>query len=346
MANYLELKLTKKITNPSLEKILFPLGFKKKSYSKYFWFDEKENTSLSGCYLYYQLPSKAQASKSPIKLTLTSATYGVFSYEDLEMQNRVILELQKVFGGEIYNPTLKNSSIYKNTLTKLKPIEKKLGLTFYTFQKKLKSFDYLFQKEELENEDNLEIQSLLIPFLVSLLESFFYEFYISYLEAKPELLEKILIEKGRLKLNYFDLKNLLEKEKSLAEMLAEYYNFQNLYSLNYAFRELLNLELLDRWSKKKNDSKSYLEDIKNLISQRHKIIHNLFSDDNSTPKNILDYKQTLILIITDFISLVEKKGLRINFSEYLKFEPVTKASKVKKEPEIDKIKYKPQVFLS
>jgi hypothetical protein len=331
MRNYLELRLDKKISNSNLEKIIFPLGFKKKSYSKYFWFDKNNNNSLSGCYLYYQLPSKTQNSESKkTKLTLTSAVYGIFSYEDLEMLNNVILHIQKVFGGQIYNPILENSQIYPNTLTKLKPIEKKLGLTFYTFQKKLNSFNYIFERENLENEDNLEFQSLLIPFLVSLLESFFYEFYISYLESKPEILEKILIEKGRLKLNYFDLKNLLEKEKTLAELLAEYYNFQNLYSLNYAFRELLNLELLDRWSKKKINEKTYLENIQNLISQRHKIIHNLFSDENFVSQNILNYKETLVLIVNDFIDLVEKTGLKINFSKYLKFEVLEQKSKLKK----------------
>jgi hypothetical protein len=332
MANYLKLQIAKKITNKQLEKIILPLNFKKRSYSKYFWFDENQNNSISGCYLYYELPSKNFNKKVNNNGVLTSATYGIVSYEDLQMQNQIILELQKAFDGEIYNPNLNNNQIYKNTLTKLQPVEKKLGLTFYNFEKKLKSFDYFFKQEYEEGEDNLEIQSLLIPFLVSLLESFFYEFYISYLEINPNLLEKILIQKGRLKLNYLDLKNLLEKEKNLTEFLASYYNFQNLYSLDYAFRELMNLELLERWGSKKIGDKSYLETVKNLISQRHKIIHNLFSNDNSTPKNILDYKQILELIVNDFIDLVEKKGYRLRFSKYLKLD-TKETSDILKNPE-------------
>ncbi len=347
----LNLQLAKRITQKTLEKTILDYGFKRRGKNKYIWFEDEQTTSLTGCYLYYNVPSPLDQKILPnrVKLIINAATYDYRSYEDLEMQNLIIEKLQKEFGGTIYNPHLKSNELFINNLTKLTSAEKKFSLVLHNFESKIKTFGAFFTKDNPDYEDNPQVYSLLIPFLVSLFESFFYEFFVAYLDAYPEKLDQILSYRNRLRLNYYDLKNILREDKTLSEVEAQNHNFQNLQSLDQAFYEIMGLNILNLWRLKVNlgDKKlDLLQSLENLIRLRHKIIHKAFLDEELTQQNLIIFRQTIEQVITKFIDYLNKKGYRIGLSKYLE---INLESKIKTQKPKQKLKPKeisiPKVFV-
>jgi len=327
MALNLNLHLTKKVPLKTILEISQNLGFVQQKKGKYFWYKTENHQSLTGVFLHYNLKQAGKHDKTfyppGVKLVLNASTPDYRSLQDLKMQNQVIQNLQQILGGKIYNPQTKTNDLLSTDLPDLKPVEKKLGQIWLDFKKRLEITKTNITQVDLDQDDSFQILNLWIPYLVSLWENYWYENFVALLDFKPQFLEKIMINRGRYRLTYWDLKTLYEQEKTLSQIEAENYSFQNLPSINAAFLTILDLSLERNWGKQKlvNSKLSLEQVLKEVLFIRHKIIHRAYIEQDLSKTKIDSFVEAIEKSAQILVDLLEKKGYRLTFEKHLAYNP-------------------------
>jgi len=318
-------------TVEEIESVIIPLGWKKSDEEKsYYWYQTENLESTRGCWLFYSFDVEGEPEGT--QLVFHSYSNAGRSYEDLEAQNNVIKLLRKNYGGSLYNPQEGNSSYLTNDIPKLSKAEKACGLVFTHFQENLSrarlvandnpkgktnlgGFDSYF----LTLDTHILRNNMTIPFLVATLESFLKNFFIKYIESHSEIQERLFEKKS--KIDYIQLKELLSGNKSIVEVEAEEYTFQNLFSANNAYKKYLEVDIFEILNKKKKYKNSYSivrTVISELIELRHKIAHTAFIDVGLDKSRVEKYIFYLGLAGDLFAEkfLIEK-NFRIDLDEYV-----------------------------
>jgi len=323
-------------TKTSIEQIIYPLGFKPVDESSgklnYYWFKEENYESVRGVHLdILKAEQKDREIPRGTRTIFMATTYAGRCYEDIEMQNNVIRKLRSVFGGSVYNDDDGRYAYVTNYAPRLSPAEKRCGFVYSRFNNniikaKMAASDldphYFARKqfdEDLASLDRgLVTNNLVAVFLVSIFETFLKDLFISYIETHPNLQEKIFDRTS--KLDFQTLKVLLAREKSIVEVEADYYNFQNIPSANAAYSAFLQINLFQLWRRKKKiGGKFYriIELIEELIELRHNIIHKAYLKpefDKAEVNKYLKAVESSSELITDAL---EKKGFRIDLEKHL-----------------------------
>lgn len=324
---------------PTLEKVetvIFPLGWRKQEYftgykePSYLWFHQENYESTRGCWLFVNKPDSGDPKGT--RIVFHAYSNAGRSYEDLEAQNQVIRSLRKVFGGSLYNPQEGNSSYLYNDLPRLRPSEKACGFVYINYQqnlgraslivadvsekaKKMKQLDewtITWDKGILKNNTTL-------PFLVSCLESFLREFFVAYVETHPDIKERIYEKTA--KIEYRQLRDLLSGKKTLAELEAENYTFQNLYSAHAAYKAYIGVDIFDILNKRRRVGKTsriVRDVIQEILELRHKIVHTAFLDIDLNKERMDTYigylRKAGQLFVNKFLA---EKNFRIDLEEYV-----------------------------
>lgn len=318
----------------SVEQLIFPLGFEpvdEPSGRWYWWFKTENYESLRGCRLYI---SKADPKDREIprgtRTIFHSCTNAGRSYEDLAMQNNVLRKLKSVFGGSVYDPQEGRYAYIENDIPCLSPAEKRCGFVYANFHNNLgrammgtadldPKFAGLKQiHEEMASYDRgIITNNLVAVFLVSILESFLKDLFIAYIDMHPKLQEKIFSKTS--KIDYQTLRELLEKKKSLAEVEADSYTFQNLLSANAAYSTYIELNLFNVWNRKKKIGKRFYnirEIIEELVQLRHKIVHTAYLELDFDRAKVDKYRIAVELAGKFLAEALEKRGFRIDLEKY------------------------------
>ncbi len=136
---------------------------------------------------------------------------------------------------------------------------------------------------------------------------------------RPKLQERIFDRTS--KVDFQTLKALLEKKKSLAEVEAGYYTFQNLPSANVAYSEYLELNLFKLWNRKKKIGKRFYsirEIVEELIQLRHEIVHKAYLKPDFDKIEVDRYRKAVELAGKSIVDALEQeKGFRIDLNKYL-----------------------------
>ena len=264
---------------------------------------------------------------------LHTRTRSAGSYEDKAKQNEVIKSARKKYGGTFYNDWYGT-----NRYTDLEDYKKLLPHEKAIFSIKENSFEKLNQMinclEIYNNPMSDHLQSIgdnalgnllkskdpsitlyngLIPFLVSVIEYFFGETFINYITYNPSARELIISEK--LKIGVEEVLKIQNKETSIERIISENYNFQNLESINKAYRKYLQIDVFYILSKRKKvNGKVFrvLTKIDSLVNSRHKIIHDLEFNYDLTKEDYITYVKTVEKTIEIVIEkLNDKKELNI-----------------------------------
>jgi hypothetical protein len=106
-----------------------------------------------------------------------------------------------------------------------------------------------------------------------------------------------------------DLLAVQEGSKSIEDIVAEWYSFQNIDSIHKAFGEWFSIDIwhMLRSSKVPNDNLTVLADALNgIIEFRHGIIHRYEIDRQLDRKNIQVILETAIAVIEVFTEHVER----------------------------------------
>lgn len=168
-------------------------------------------------------------------------------------------------------------------------------------------------------DDAIMRNNVLLPFLVSLLETFLRDFFIVFVDSHSDLSERIFDRQG--KLEYAALRDMLKGKVTLAEYEANSYSFQNLESANAAFQQYMGVNLFKVWDKRKkfNDKLFVVRAVlQELLSLRHRIIHEAYVelnlDKDETTKYIQFAEYALVLLASH---LEQQKNFRIDLERYL-----------------------------
>ncbi len=307
-------------TKPSvkkLEAVIFPLGWKKKDHihlkgeRSYYWFQSENFMSIRGCWLFVRKPDEEDPKGT--KVVFHSYSNAARSHEDLEAQNEVIRALRKEFGGSLYDPQANRASYLHNDIPKLSPGEKACGFVYINFQRNLsRAFEIIDEHEVLRN-------NVTIPFLIACFESFLKEFFIAYLETHPDVQEKVYEKTS--KITYGEVRALLKHEKTLAEVEADNYSFQNLDSANHAYKTYIDIDiyaLLNERRRVGKTSRVVREVVQELLELRHEIVHAAHIDqylDKGRMEIYIGYLRKAGQLFVD--KFLVEKDFRIDLEEYV-----------------------------
>ncbi len=319
----------------AIEDIVFPLGFEPvddQGERWYWWFKEENYESLRGCRLYVS-PVKGSKEEYPrgTRTLFHSYTNAGRSHEDFEMQNNVLRMLKDKFGGSVFDPQEGRYAYLTNDIPKLSAAEKRCGFVYGRFYNNLGLAEMAVSDRDPKSsaakqifegmtsyDKNVLTNNLVIVFLVSVLEVFLKDLFVSYVEAQPSVQEKIYAKTS--KIDYPTLKELLERKRSLAEVEADSYTFQNISSANLAFSTYVNINLFKVWDRKKKIDKKFYnirEGILELLSLRHKIVHTAYMDGEAD-RGKLDKHRLIVFRAGELIvEALEKQGFRMDLEKYV-----------------------------
>jgi hypothetical protein len=229
--------------------------------------------------------------------------------------------------------------------TELKPSEQgKVDSDEQQFQAAAKNFgDFMpVSLLNLQITDKSIIQNnFCVPYLVTALEAFLRDFYIAYLEGKPELLRALYENKKTPQFDFDNIIALSNQDISIEQLIATSQSFQNLRLVNQAYSDVLKLkltqllfqEIRQKRSKKTGKAKKeivplrrklgkkYIElhpTLMEMIEIRHKVVHTGFLDQNMSAERIRRYAFAVEAFVGIFAKyLLDTQKFRIILDDYM-----------------------------
>lgn len=303
----------------------------------YMWFSLDNYESSSGVEAtIYKLSSEVRKEKKCSEWILHTRTSSSGSYEDKQKQNLIIKKVRQQFGGTFYNDWYgTNKYTNLNDYKKFSPLEKGLSIVVNNSLEKLSQIENClmgYKNEFSENINNIEIESLrnllitkdpsiilynsLMPFLVSVLEYFYGQCFVQFIKYEENC--KTLLIDEKIKIGVSDVVKIINKETSLEQIIMETYNFQNLESINRAYKKYISIDIFSILSKKKkinNKVFRILAKLQEILEARHKFVHELDINYNLTKNDYLNYVTTVENVIKLTVDSFKSKNLNVKTEE-------------------------------
>jgi len=263
---------------------------------------------------------------------LNTRTTASGSFEDKKKQNEIIRIARRQFGGTFYNDWYGTnkytnladyrkfsalekgiSSVANNSLEKLSLIRNCIE----GYRNEVSEILAIVKPENMRamlvsKDPSIVLFNSLMPFLVSVMEYFFGQIFAKYIKYNDS--SRLLLTDEKIKLEISDVISILEKENSLEQILTQSYNFQNLDSINKAYKKYISIDVKATLSqRKKVNSKvvRVLTDIEAILNARHRFVHDLDIDYNLSKEKYLDNVSTVEKAIKLTIERIKKDGLNI-----------------------------------
>lgn len=340
--------IDKYIECKEIHTILMDFGFKRKfeEDNEYHWFN-KDYISTKGCRFSfgynledvaspYEIKRKYIFLEEGTKTICKVSTAAGCSYADLHMHNEVVKKIHQEFEGSIYNfdnCNIGESAYIQNTLPQLDRTEIACGVTYSHFLKSLKMIETLIEDVNPRlwyNEDNFYYKSIhnipllrnnvLVPFFISVLETFLKTFLTRYLETNENAFNRIFSQKNNL--SYSVVEEFLGEEKTDVNLELRRYSFQNFKSANKAYKDYLDFdlfELLHQIVIYEGEESTIIAVLNELISTRHEIIHEANIKTELDKRKMKKYHYFLDVFGSLFIKTFMKKyKLRLLLEEELR----------------------------
>ncbi|WP_399631689.1 HEPN domain-containing protein [Sporosarcina sp. SG10008] len=329
----IQILIDKHLDKRDIEEIIYSVGFKKeRNDNRYYWFNG-DFISIRGCWFSfaYDVESFYGDDSKIIRTVCSTTTNAGRSYGDFQMQIDIIKKFEEAFGGIVYSDG--EIGYYENDFPNLSRTEIACGYAYITFERNLAMAEQLM--EEVDSAKLLEYQKLgilptfeksllrnntLVPFLVSIMESFLRMFLQNYISSNEEA--ENLIFKRKEKLSYAVVKELLNNEKNIIEVEMENYSFQSFNSANKAYTHFIGIDLFkDIFSHKMmidGQELSMISILSELLEKRHKLIHEAELDFSLDKQQMEKYYDCLVLLGETFKRVFkEKKNIRIDLENQL-----------------------------
>jgi hypothetical protein len=266
---------------------------------------------------------------------LHTRTRASGSFEDKQKQNEIIKIARQQFGGTFYNDWY-GTNKYTNLTDyrKFSPLEKGISIIASNSLEKISQIRNCitgYRNEISETLVNIKPESMrtiliskdpsivlynsLMPFLVSIIEYFFGQIFVSYIKYN-ETSRRLLTEE-KIKIDISDVINILEKEISLEQIVTQTYNFQNLDSINKAFKKYISIDVKATLSQKKKVNSNIvriLTNVEAILNARHKFVHELDIDYGLSKEKYLDNIATVEKVIELTIQRLKKEGLKLEIN--------------------------------
>lgn len=338
---------TKKATKTSLSKFLLENGFQKTKHFieelnnanalHYMWYEFENFQSSSGVEATIQkISAEEQKNYQSSDWILLTRTRSSGSFEDKQKQNEIIRIARKQFGGSFYNDWYgTNKYINLDDYPKFSPLEKSLSIISNNATDKLEKLRNCLEGYKNETSDMISkiehdfIKSLvkgndpsivlynsLLPFLVSVIEYFFSQSLYSFLKYDSSCRENITNEK--IKLDISEVLNIYNNKSTIESIVTKSYNFQNIESINRAYKKYLNIDIRAILSsKKKVNSKIFrvINKLDEILSARHSFVHELDINYKINKDLYFGYLRTIEIIIELMLTEFRNKNLKIEYNK-------------------------------
>jgi hypothetical protein len=151
------------------------------------------------------------------------------------------------------------------------------------------------------------LYNALVPFAVALLENFFSRCFKILLHYDANAQEKIRQQSK--KVDFEDVIAIKNGTRTIEDIIAHWYSFQNIASIHRAFSEwCIDFWAIIRKRKKLENKIALLEDRLNyIIDFRHGIIHRMEVDHRLTKSQVDDIFAATLAIIDAFVEHIEKR---------------------------------------
>ena len=255
------------------------------------WFEEAGFISFQGVQAtVYPTSSEEKRDYPKSPWALHTRTSAFASEGDRIQQNEVVRSARRKFGGSFVNDWYG-----KNRYTPIEPdprdpVARGIYLSYEYVSNKISAIKYALPEPNatLENFTGTKLEPLatadparvlynaLVPFAVASLEHYFSNSFKILLKYDQKAQERLLAH-GR-KVEIADVVAVRDGSKSLEEIAADWYSFQNISSSHRAYHDWLNIDV---WSvlRKRRKLGSRLprleSELNDLIKFRHGIVHGL-----------------------------------------------------------------------
>ncbi|MEP2705227.1 MAG: hypothetical protein ABJQ71_01175 [Roseibium sp.] len=286
------------------------------------WFDSHEFRSITGVEadVFPVKGDELLIAGNPWALHVRN-TYSA-SWHDVWMLNEVLRGARKQFGGTIEGDygTNRYAPLWEDAST---PIGRGLSAAYQRVSCSISEVKYSLPASQIEkrNINNNEIIDFvnsndpmrvlyngLVPFAVAMFEFFFAEAFEILLEFDQEA--QIKKTNYRQKVDFSVLVEVANSERTIENVIASNYTFQNLNQLNKAYKDWLGIDVRKVLYKKKKvgNSISFLENrISEIIQYRHGIVHGFEIDRSLNQEKYEAILTAIEMAIGEFIGFVEKK---------------------------------------
>jgi hypothetical protein len=295
----------------------------------YYWLERQEYKSFDGVEAtIFPVASEKRDQYGGCEWALHTRTRVAASSFDLEQQNTIIRTARKKFGGFFIN-----DAYGKNRYTPVEkdtrgPIGRGIFLSYEFVKDKLEILRYALPGPMIQNLPDKDskigkwmsqndparvLYNALVPFTVAALEHFFGQSFKIILRY-DEKAQKRLLEQTR-KIDMQDVIAIAAKEKTIEDVIADWYSFQNIQSITVAFKEWFNIDLWKILRRRKRVGRRVflLEKQMNTIIQfRHGLIHRFEFDLDLNQEQIAEVIDTTLVLIETFIDYLEKeRGIKV-----------------------------------
>jgi len=328
----------KQATKKQLKEYLEGLDFKKCSHFwdwpkgtlNYSWFNHNDYKSIDGVSADIYPVFGEELDISGNKWALHVRNVSSASWYDVKMLNDTLRGARKLFGGTIqgdyginrYAPLWEDDStpISRGISAIYQDIERNLSAVKYALPNP--SINHLSKTGEkiddfIEMTNSLDpsrvIYNGLVPFAVAMFEYFFSQVFQILIAYDQVALDKK--QSFKMKVDFSILLEIERKERTIENIIAENYTFQNLNQLNKAYKEWLGIDVRKILYKRKKigNSIKFLENrISDIIQYRHGIVHHFALDSSLTKDGYIHILEAIEKTMLEFIGFIEiKYGVKI-----------------------------------
>ena len=326
----------KSATREQLQEHLLSLGFRASSHLwnwpegslHFYWFETDAYKSFDGVEAtIFPISTETRAKYESDEWALHTRTRVAASPFDLEQQNTVVRTARKKFGGIFTNDWHGKNRYTPVDKDERGPIGRGIFISYEYVTDKLGAVKYALPQPMIQNfpdGDNLGnimaqndpsrvLYNALVPFAVAALEYFFSQTFKIFLHY-DEKAQKRLQEQTR-KIEMQDVMAISAGQKTIEDVIADWYSFQNIQSISNAFKDWFNIDLWKILRRRKKVGQRILlleKQFDNIIQFRHGLIHRFEFDLDLSREQITEVIDVALILVEAFIDYLENdKGIRI-----------------------------------
>jgi len=289
----------------------------------YHWFDRSDFRSFDGVEATIYPPTDDENVKKlgQCDWALHTRTRSSGSVADKQEQNETIRAARQKFGGSFYNDW--------NGKDRYTPVHEDgrdapargIYLAYELVKHNIRAVRFVLPEphkglqelvgSKLESLATLDptrvLYNALVPFAVAALEHFFSQTFKILLRYDSSARRRL--EKQTRKVELADVVAIEANTRTIEDVVADWYSFQNIASIHNAFSEWFGIDFWKLLRQRKRIGKriSFLENrLEQLIKFRHSVVHGLFIDVEMGKQEIQEVLDLALAVIDVFVDHLEK----------------------------------------
>lgn len=293
----------------------------------YSWFDYADFKSIVGVSadVYPLSGDELEVTGNPWALHVRNR-YSA-SWHDVKMLNDLLRGARRMFGGTIKGDygTNRYAPLWEDNST---PISRGVSAVYGHVSQEISSVKFALPDSSIQAPDPQDadkkirdfieltksmdpsrvIYNGLVPFAVAMFEHFFSQVFQVLIAYDGHALKKR--QSHNTKVAFSTLLEVNSNQRTVEEIVASSYTFQNLDQLNKAYKEWLDIDVRKVLYKKSRIGRSvtFLEHkIADIIQYRHGIVHQFEIDRTLTRDGYLEILAAIEKAMTEFVKYLEVK---------------------------------------